>query len=509
MASISDHYAEADQAARAVDTAKDITLYGGRKAPLPLNVIIIGCGLGGLATAYALGKAGHRVRIIESAPKIGEVGAGIQVTPNLSRILIRWGLGEQLKNIAVLPEAIALRRYCTGELVGWTRWGVTMEEMYNSPYYHIHRADFHRLLLDLASTVSTLKLNSTVVKVNPSPPHPSVTLSTGEVLSADLIIGCDGVKSLVRDLVVGEPTKAVATGDAAYRAIIPTSEMMKDPALRELVESPEMTGWMGPGRHIMGYCIRAKREYNLVMAHPDDGSVESWTAEGSADKMRADFEGWEPRITKLLSMVPSTLKWKLMDRQPLTTWLHHEGRVVLLGDSCHPMLPYRAQGAAMAVEDAAVLGNLLSRLSHPAELTPLLRGYEVLRYHRTAETQKSSRLNQHIFHLPDGPAQQERDDSMRRAMETELARVSKQLHYRPWTTEEMTTALWDSVAEKQRQTSDFTGEGNSNQWADMRKNREQFGYDADLVSEKWWVENGERVCRQAVANSVSNVSARM
>lgn len=121
--------------------------------------------------------------------------------------------------------------------------------------FYIQRADFHRLLLDLASTVSTLRLNSTVVKVNPSPPHPSVTLSTGEVLSADLIIGCDGVKSLVRDLVVGEPTKAVATGDAAYRAIIPTSELMKDPALKELVENPEMTGWMGPGRHIMGYCI--------------------------------------------------------------------------------------------------------------------------------------------------------------------------------------------------------------------------------------------------------------
>lgn len=163
----------------------------------------------------------------------------------------------------------------------------------------------------------------------------------------------------------------------------------------------------------------------------------------------------------------------------------------------------------MAVEDAAVLGNLLSRLSHPAELTPLLRGYEVLRHHRTSETQKQSRLNQHIFHLPDGPAQQERDDSMRRAMETELARVNSQLHYRPWTTEEMTTALWDSVAEKQRTTADFTGEGNSNQWADMRKNREQFGYDADLASEKWWVENGERVCRLAVANSMSTVSAKM
>lgn len=193
-------------------------------------------------------------------------------------------------------------------------------------------------------------------------------------MTADLILGCDGVKSLVRDLVVGEPTSAVATGDAAYRAIIPTSEMLKDPALKELVESPEMTGWMGPGRHIMGYCIvccssHCPNSLSLTsgISVQNGNTTLSWripmmalsnpgprkaaltrcaltSRVGNQGTRRGHPSSFDhiliqvTRITKLLSMVPSTLKWKLMDRQPLVTWLHHEGRVVLLGDSCHPML---------------------------------------------------------------------------------------------------------------------------------------------------------------------------
>lgn len=141
----------------------------------------------------------------------------------------------------------------TGEVLGWTKWGDTIERDYGSPYYQIHRADFHRLLLDLAESVSTLRLNSTVVQIDPS--RPTITLQTGEVLHADLIIGADGVKSMCREIVLGEPVKATPTGDAAYRAVIPTSKMMEYPELRELVENPEMTGWLGPSRHVMAYCI--------------------------------------------------------------------------------------------------------------------------------------------------------------------------------------------------------------------------------------------------------------
>jgi len=210
----------------------------------------------------------------------------------------------------------------------------------------------------------------------------------------------------------------------------------------------------------MAYPIRRKEEYNLVLLHPDDGSVESWSAEGSAEKMRHDFVDFEPRVRRLLGLVRSTLKWRLMDRRPLKKWIHDSGRVILLGDACHPMLPYRAQGAAMAVEDAAVLGNLLSRITHISQLGPLLKAYEDLRLPRTSMVQESSRLNQHIFHLPDGPEQRERDENMRKAMALELA---------------------GKTAELQRESV-----GNQNQWADKTKSDVLFGYDADAEAEKWW-----------------------
>ncbi|OCH87107.1 FAD/NAD-P-binding domain-containing protein [Obba rivulosa] len=441
-----------------------------QKAPLQLHIIVVGCGMGGLAAAHCLAEAGHKITLLESAPEIGEVGAGIQVSPNVSRLLIRWGIGDALEKVAVRPEAIVLRRYATGERVGYTRWGEKMEE-YGAPYYHIHRADYHKLLYDLAAPKMTLRLDATVVAVDPE--APSVTLKSGEVVHGDLIVGADGIKSLVQTVVIGKVNPAEPTGDAAYRAVIPADLMLADPELKPFIDTPEMTGWMAPGRHLMAYCIRAKREFNMVLLHPDDGSVESWSAEGSAEKMRKDFADFEPRVQKLLSSVQSTLKWRLMDRQPLETWVHPSGRVTLLGDACHPMLPYRAQGAAMAIEDAAVLGRLFSHIRDRSQMKPLLQAYQALRLQRTAETQASSRLNQKIFHLPDGPAQAARDASMRAAMDAELRMLEREREGKP-------AALEDTL------------EGNYNQWADRRKNEMQFGYDAEAVADRWWEEHGEK-----------------
>jgi salicylate hydroxylase len=211
--------------------------------------------LGGLGAAYCLAQAGHRVTIVEAAPAIGEVGAGIQVSPNSSRLLRRWGLGQLLENIAVRPEGISLRRYDTGEVVGYTQWGENMDRDYGAPYYHIHRADFHKILYDLTAPNVTLRLNSTVVKCDPGPKSPSVTLATGEVIKADLILGADGVKSYIQQVIMGRATRADPTGDAAYRATVPASLLLEDPELKGFIDKPEMTAWMAPGRHLMAYAI--------------------------------------------------------------------------------------------------------------------------------------------------------------------------------------------------------------------------------------------------------------
>ena len=236
-------------------------LYGGREASARLHILIIGCGLGGLSAAYCLSQAGHTVTLIESAKKLGEVGAGIQVSPNVSRLLIRWGLGDALAKAGVEPQAIVFRRYATGEVVGYSRWGAAMRREHGAPYYHIHRADFHRMVYVRAVASSdrvSVRLGSTVKSVDPVPNaqgQVSVTLTSGETITGDLIVGADGVKSLVRQVVIGRADAPEPTGDAAYRAIISTDVMLSDPDLRPFVETPEMTAWMGPGRHLMGYCI--------------------------------------------------------------------------------------------------------------------------------------------------------------------------------------------------------------------------------------------------------------
>ena len=314
-------HSPSQQIAAEVPIEKVPPLYNGRRAALSLNILVVGAGIGGLAATHSLAQAGHRVTLLESSPVLGDVGAGIQVSPNVSRLLIRWGLSGALAATAVQPEGIAFRRYNTGERVGYSHWGNSLIPEFGAPYYHIHRADYHTLLLRLARAGPgvQIRLGANVCDVQPDPAvegGPAVVLTSGEVIHADVIIAADGVKSTIQKIVTGRDDNPTPTGDAAYRATIPTDLMLRDPELRPFVETPEMTAWMAPGRHLMAYCIvrffpfsengkkisflicysqRAKKEYNLVLLHPDDGSVESWTEEGSGDKMRADFAGFEPR----------------------------------------------------------------------------------------------------------------------------------------------------------------------------------------------------------------------
>ncbi|KAJ7094215.1 hypothetical protein C8R44DRAFT_952015 [Mycena epipterygia] len=443
-----------------------------------LHIVVVGCGIGGLSAAYCLGRAGHKVTVLERASEISDVGAGIQVGPNFSRLLIRWGLKERLEKLATKPEAITFLR-CK---IGWTKWGKSMEDDHGAPYYHIHRTDLLEMLHSLAAPYMTLRLASKVVSIDPH--AVKVILENGDMITGDLIIGADGIKSVVRETVVGGPAKPpIHTGDSAYRAIIPTAAMLADPDLTFLVENGEMVSWMGPEKHIIGYCIRGKTEYNLVMVHPDNREKESYLTEGSVTQMREDFDNWEPRIQKLMRLVSKTYILPLMYREPLATWVHPAGTVVLLGDACHPTLPSRAQGSAMAVEDAAVLGTLLSRIPHRDELGVLLRAYQEIRYARTKETQLAARANHDIFHLPDGPAQRARDDSMRTAMAEALAR--------------------------ERGEASGDAEGSANVWADRKKSQKQFGYDAEADAQRWCTEHEryDNICQKSAGDLLLGESA--
>lgn len=253
-------------------TGNPQSIYGSRKAPLSLDIIVVGCGIGGLAAAFCLTQAGHRVTIVESSPAMGpDVGAGILTSPNCSRLLQRWCSAKRLEEVAVKGKCSYTRRYSTGEQIGHRKWEGVVERDYGAPFYQFHRADLHKILQELVASRVTVVLGSLVVECDPGPAAPSITLESGRVLSADLIIGADGLKSYIQQVVLGKSNRADPTGDAAWRALVPSSLMMQDPELRGFIETPGVTVWLAPGRHLVGYpIVRSFFLQEFRLGHADD-----------------------------------------------------------------------------------------------------------------------------------------------------------------------------------------------------------------------------------------------
>ncbi|KAJ5914868.1 Monooxygenase FAD-binding [Penicillium tannophilum] len=382
------------------------------QANVPLDVIVVGAGIGGMAAALTLGLRGHRVVILEAAPKLMEVGAGIQVSPNMLRLFDRWGVSDLIHAQDVALEHIHVRRWEDGSLLGTMPVNKTFGQQ-----VVIHRADLHNALIDKALDLKNveLRVNSIVTSVEFSPA--SVTLANGTVVRGDVVIGADGIKSTVRSHLLNDSSiKAVPTGDAAYRIMLPRSVMEADPELKALIDEPQATRWLGPARHIIAYPVRNHEMYNVVLLHPDRQEVEeSWTTKGSKQAMVDNYQGWDRRVRKLIDLVDDdeVLEWKLCLHSPLKTWIRES--VALIGDACHPMLPYVGQGAAQAVEDAAALGILLSNITARHEIPHALQVYESSRKQRAETVQQSGSENRITLHYPDGPEQIARDKQFQAA----------------------------------------------------------------------------------------------
>ncbi|OAP54380.1 hypothetical protein AYL99_11481 [Fonsecaea erecta] len=376
-----------------------------------LKIVIVGAGIAGLSLAGLLGRSGHHVVVLEGAPAIAEVGAGITCSPNQTRLLTRWGLDGRLRKHTDTLSNIILRRWEHGEILGKAPLMPQVEQKHGAPHYVIHRADLHGALMDDAETVAEIRVNSMVVSIDFE--KPSVTLQDGTVVEADLIVGADGMKSTCRRIMyekLGLVDKPTPTGDAAFRACIPV-ERVTDPELLDFVTKPLATRWMGGGCHIQGYPIRHGRFYNLVMCHPDPGfTEESWTTKASKQDILDQFGSWDPQyLRKLVDLIPedNVLVWHLCVHDPLPTWVM--GKVVLVGDACHPMLPYVAQGGAQGLEDVAVLHLALDQVPTADDLPVYLKAYEYARKPRAEHIMSIAGVNRDVLHLPDGPEQQERD----------------------------------------------------------------------------------------------------
>ena len=357
----------------------------------PGMVLIAGGGIGGLTAALECARQGYAVEVFEQASEFSDVGAGIQLSPNPNRVLLNLGLGDALEAVAFLPEGTEFRHWRTGKHLAYNPLGTTTLEKFGAPYYHIHRADLTRVLAAAAAAERniTLHTNARVTGFSQSDTGVNLELESG-THSGSVLIGADGIHSVVRTGLFGAESPTF-TGNVAWRGLVPAQQL---PA--GLVH-PVAGVWWGPGKHFVHYYVRGGELVNCVCVVEKDGwEVESWTERGDQAELRKDFRGWHETIETLIEhMDPNAcFRWALFDRPPMKRW--SEGRATLLGDACHPTLPFMAQGAAMAIEDAAILARCLTA---EATVQDALLRYESLRKERTAAIQLGSRRNARVFHM--------------------------------------------------------------------------------------------------------------
>jgi salicylate hydroxylase len=364
-----------------------------------MRALIIGAGIGGLTAAIALRQAGIDAHVYEQAPELHEVGAGIQLSPNATRILIRLGLGEALARVGSRPEAIEHRRWDDGRVLLRQPLGDMCERTFGSPYYHVYRPDL-LAVLSAALPPDVIHLGHRCAAIADGADSVEARFDDGTIAAGDAMIGADGIHSTVRAMLLG-PESPRFSGSVAYRGLVPAERV------RDLVLPRASTAWLGPDRHFVHYYVTAGRLLNFVAIVPArDWRVESWSATGEISAAVAEFEGWHPHVRAIIGAADRTHRWGLYDRDPLTTWA--TGRIALLGDAAHAMLPFLAQGACQAVEDAAVVTQCVAG-ANPLTMADALRKYAAVRQPRVWQVQRISRQNATTYHLPDGQAQRERD----------------------------------------------------------------------------------------------------
>ncbi|ROZ71212.1 FAD-dependent monooxygenase [Ramlibacter sp. WS9] len=373
------------------------------------QVLIVGAGIGGLSAALAASRAGWLPRLYEQAPHLSEVGAGIQLGPNTTRILHSWGLDRALAQVAAFPQRLRVRSAHDGGELGTLALGDTLAQRYGAPYACVHRADMQALLLEAARMEGVVPvLASRVSAVVAFGDAVALRVKGGAEVEGDALIGADGLWSRVRELIWrdGPPP---ATGHVAYRSV--ASQEGLPPALR----TQDVNVWLGPRMHLVAYPVRGGDALNVVVLVEgrSSGPADDWDQHAvTAELQRAMGESCAP-LRDLVNAMPGWRLWSLHDRAPMRSAdAMAQGCVALLGDAAHPMRPYFAQGAGMAIEDARELGRALSSVGGPIDVPLALRRYALNRWQRVARVQGLSRRNGRIFHAM-GPVRWARDLAMR------------------------------------------------------------------------------------------------
>jgi salicylate hydroxylase len=360
-------------------------------------ILIAGGGIGGIATALCLRARGIPFGLFEQAESFREVGAGIQLSANVMRLFMKLGLGPALAKVAVMPRGLEVRSWQSGMRILWTPLGYEAERHFDAPYYHAHRADILAVLIEALGN-EHVHLGCKVTRVSQDALGASLHLEDGSVHTGEIVVGADGIHSAIRDQLFGQGVPRYS-GNIAWRGTMPAN------AVKDLKLDFLSSNWWGPGRSFVHYYISAGHTHNWIgVGRSDVPSRESWSATGAVDEALADYAGWHPQVLAVIRATTKLFRMALYDREPLATW--HVGRVVLLGDAAHAMLPYHAQGAAQSVEDAYVLAGCIAAVRDP--VTAIER-YEQLRKERAEWVQRFSREAEELFNMSDPIKVQRRD----------------------------------------------------------------------------------------------------
>ena len=366
-----------------------------------MKVLIAGAGIGGLSTALCLQQLGHEVTVIEQAAVLENIGAGIQISPNANKVFAKLGILNKLSQKSFSPLAIEMRQGINAKQIFRIPLDTTAEKRWGAPYLHCHRADLIEVLSSelVVRAPNSLLLNTAILKYSQTKDLVSVECKSNEQLlsyEADILIAADGIHSVIQAQLLSEQNRKSIpnfTGNIAWRMTVPVDE------LGDAAPPPTACIWVGPGKHAVTYRLRGGELANLVgVVEQGDWKKESWSELGNKQDALQDFSGWSPVITNIIHKANKHYRWALFDRAPLDKWF--DNRVVLLGDACHPMLPFLAQGAAMAIEDAWVLAEKLDKASKESNsIEKYLRSYQLNRRTRTIKVQKEASANMSRFHL--------------------------------------------------------------------------------------------------------------
>jgi 3-hydroxybenzoate 6-monooxygenase len=355
----------------------------------PLNLIVAGGGIGGLAAAYVLGRSGHSVTVLEQAGTFGEIGAGIQLGPNIFKMFEYLGLTDAVNRVAFFPPGLGMNDVRTGEKVIRVPLGETARAAYGYPYGVIYRVDLHQVFLDACKALPNvaLRTSSKVESFEQDATQVTVRLAGGEMLQGDGLIGADGLWSRIREMVVGDGKPRVS-GHIAYRAVL------KREAVPEHLWSDDVLLWGGEKTHLVHYPLRRGELFNLVAVFHSNRYDEGWNTFGDTAELNERFSQAVPQVRELLGKIETWKMWVLCDREPVKNW--SDRRATLLGDAAHPMLQYLAQGAGQAIEDAVVLGEAL-RVTQ-GDIGQAFQKYQQARYLRTGRVQLTARFYGDIYH---------------------------------------------------------------------------------------------------------------